>query len=155
MNIQLHQASLKEVTLLLPFVSAYHEFEQLESTQIERESAVRKLIMNPEFGGIWLIYCDNTIAGYIAICRGYSIEFNGFDAFVDEFYLSTEFRGKGVGTQVLEAIRKEAKNLEINALHLEVARSNVAAKKFYEKAGFKAREKYLLMSAELDVGAKL
>ena len=150
MNIKLHLASLNDVELLLPYVSAYHKFEQLESNQIERESAVRKLIMNPDFGGIWLIYADNTIAGYIVICRGFSIEFNGYDGFVDEFYLSAEFRSKGVGTQALEAIKKEAKKLEINTLHLEVARNNVAAKNLYGKAGFEAREKYVLMSVELN-----
>lgn len=149
MGMHLHLASLEDLELVLPLVGAYHEFEHIESTASARESAVRKLLMNPEFGGIWLIYSGNELAGYIALCRGYSIEFNGFDAFIDEFFLGKEFRGKGIGTRVLEVIKGEAKKLEIGALHLEVARDNHAARQLYARAGFAAREKYLLMSVEL------
>ncbi|MCH9691152.1 MAG: GNAT family N-acetyltransferase [Gammaproteobacteria bacterium] len=149
MEINLNLASLQDLDLILPFVSAYHAFERLESTASERASTIRKLLLNSDFGGIWLIYCNNELAGYIALCRGYSIEFQGFEAFIDEFFLSAEFRGKGIGTQVLEAIKKEASKLNVKVLHLEVARDNKTAQKLYVKAGFQTREKYILMSKEL------
>lgn len=148
MKIDIHLASLQDLDLIVPLVGAYHAFETLNSTASERKSAVKKLLMNPDFGGIWLVYCDDALAGYIALCRGYSIEFNGFDAFIDEFFLSPEFRAKGIGTQVLGFLKKEARKLEINALHLEVARNNHAAQRLYRKSGFKARKKYMLMSVE-------
>lgn len=149
MKIDMQQASVQDLHQILPLVRAYHAFEQVDSTATERKSAVERLLQNPDFGGIWLVYCDQALAGYIALCRGFSIEFNGFDAFVDEFFLREEYRGKGVGTQVLQAIRATARQLEINALHLEVARDNHAAQRLYRKAGFQAREKYLLLSARL------
>lgn len=134
---------------MLPLVRAYHKFERLKTDESKRESAIRKLLHNSEFGRIWLIFCDEKLSGYIVICRGYSIEFNGFDAFVDEFYLVPEIRVMGVGTWVLDVIKQKAKELEINALHLEVARDNNGARTLYAKAGFEAREKYVLMSCEI------
>jgi ribosomal protein S18 acetylase RimI-like enzyme len=82
------------------------------------------------------------------LCRGFSIEFNGFDAFIDEFFLLAEFRGRGIGRFVLEEIKSRARSLDINALHLEVARNNERARRLYRALGFEARDKYLLMSAK-------
>jgi len=142
-------AHVKDVSILLPLVADYHEFEGIQCAESKCESAIRKLLSHPEFGAIWLIYSANELAGYIVLCRGYSIEFSGFDAFIDEFYLKPDFRGKGVGYQVLKNIKTEAKKFEINALHLEVSRRNDRAQKLYKKAGFEAREKYILMSVDL------
>ena len=149
MKIDIHLACEEDLQKILPLVSAYHEFEQLESTDTGRESAVRKLLVNKNFGGVWLVFVEEDLAGYIALCTGYSIEFEGIDAFVDEFYLSPGYRGKGVGKKVLELIKREARTLGVKALHLEVAKENTNARKLYSKSGFDAREKYILMSCAI------
>lgn len=149
MAVQIRLSSEQDVPLILPLVRAYHAFEHLESTASGREFAVRKLVGDRALGGIWLVFERQTPAGYIALCRGYSIEFGGCDAFVDEFYLEPAFRGKGIGAQVLELIKDEASVLEIRALHLEVARDNRSARRLYTRAGFAPREQYLLMSMAL------
>ena len=50
---------------------------------------------------------------------------------------------------MLREIRRKARDLGINALHLEVARDNEFAQRLYRRAGFVARDKYVLMSLEL------
>ena len=55
----------------------------------------------------------------------------------------------GVGAQVLERIKAEARKIDIKVLHLEVARANQKARKLYSHAGFSAREKYVLLSIPL------
>jgi len=133
----------------LPLISAYHEFESINLTEIDRKSSANKLIEDRNLGGIWTILSEDKLIGYIALCKGYSIEFGGLDAFVDEFYIQPEYRGKGIGTEVLELIKLEARKIEIRAIHLEVAHTNHKAKKLYSKAGFREREKYILMSVNL------
>jgi GNAT superfamily N-acetyltransferase len=150
MKIQLRQADTRQLDTVLPLVAAYHEFEHIDSSADARESALRRLLGDTRFGAVWLIHADDDLVGYIALCRGFSIEFNGFDAFIDEFFLLPEFRGRGIGKWVLAAIKQEALNLEINALHLEVARDNHSARRLYQAAGFEARDRYLLMSSALD-----
>lgn len=150
MKVQLRRGELHQLAEILPLVGAYHGFEHIHSSACARESAVRQLLKNPHLGQLWLIDVGTELAGYIALCRGFSIEFNGFDAFVDEFFLLPEFRGRGFGKLVLTSIADEARKLDINAQHLEVARDNHPARKLYAGAGFKAREKYLLMSLMLN-----
>ncbi len=149
MTIAIQRASIQHLELILPLVRAYHEFEEVDTTESARESSIRQLLSNHSLGGIWLIYSDKTLAGYIALCQGYSIEFGGYDAFIDEFYIQTEFRGRGLGKQTLEFVKTEAKKIGIRALHLEVAHTNTNAQRLYSQAQFKPREKYMLMSVTL------
>jgi GNAT superfamily N-acetyltransferase len=143
-------ATLDDADTLLPFVRAYHEFEGITSTSAERAEAVAPLL--PEgtaVGRVWLIETKGEAIGYIALCFGYSIEFGGRDAFVDEFYIAEEARGRGIGSAVLEAVKLEAVNFGVRVLHLEVDRGNHAAKRLYSSAGFASRERFHLMSCRL------
>lgn len=142
-------ASIGDLEILLPLVRAFHEFEDLHTTDDQRKSSLTTLLVNGELGGIWLIYCDHQSVGYIALCVGYSIEFAGKDAFIDEFYIRPEFRGKGLGKRTLEFIKIAAQDLGIRAIHLEVARANTNAHKLYSRSNFEVREKYVLMSVKL------
>jgi ribosomal protein S18 acetylase RimI-like enzyme len=100
-------------------------------------------------GKVWLIQPADVAVGYVAVCFGYSIEFQGRDAFVDEFFLIESARGQGIGRQALTFVRAAVADMGIVALHLEVARSNTRARRFYETLGFTARDRYHLMSCPL------
>ncbi|MEA5466691.1 GNAT family N-acetyltransferase [Leptothoe sp. PORK10 BA2] len=135
--------------ILLQLVQEFHQFEDVNLSEQQRAAALKMLLENAEMGGIWLICCNSQIVGYIALCIGYSIEFAGKDAFVDEFYIRSDYRGKGLGKQVLNQIKLLAQAQGIQALHLEVARSNIKAQRLYAYANFEVREKYVLMSVKL------
>jgi GNAT superfamily N-acetyltransferase len=150
MTPEIKIASIEDLEILLPLVRAFHEFEDLHITEEQRKNSLTALLANVELGGIWLIYANCQPVGYIALCLGYSIEFAGKDAFIDEFYIRPEFRGKGLGKQTLEFIKIAAKDLDVRAIHLEVARTNTKANQLYARANFAAREKYVLMSVNLE-----
>ena len=150
MEVKLQRAHVPDLDRLEPLVRAYHAFEMIDSSETLRRSALRRLLSDSTLGAIWLVLADEALAGYLVLCRGFSLEFDGFDAFIDEFFLQAEFRGRGIGGKVLEAIKGEARKLDINALHLEVSRDNGPARRLYAASGFRARDKYLLMTAELE-----
>jgi ribosomal protein S18 acetylase RimI-like enzyme len=142
-------ADRAQLDRLLPLVRDYHAFEEIERTDDERRKALAPLLGENPLGRIWLILEGGEPVGYIALCFGYSIEFGGRDAFVDEFFLAEAARGRGLGRQVLAEVRKSAAHHGIVALHLEVARSNTRARRFYEDLGFAARDRYHLMSCRV------
>ena len=142
-------AEAADLDRLLPLVRAYHAFEEIERTDDERRASLAPLLGDNTFGAIWLVIEDDEPIGYIALCFGYSIEFGGRDAFVDEFFLLDTARGRGLGRRVLAEVSATAAALGIVALHLEVARSNPRARHFYESLGFAARNRYHLMSRPL------
>ncbi|MEQ9561072.1 MAG: GNAT family N-acetyltransferase [Woeseiaceae bacterium] len=149
MTIEISLASIRHIDDLLPLVKAYHEFEGVDQDEESRRNSIANLLLAPDLGPVWLIFEESLLAGYIAICYGYSIEFGGRDGFIDEFYLLENFRGRGIGKTVLQKVLARLKADDIRALHLEVSRSNHKAIKLYEAEGFQIRDKYHLMSCAL------
>ena len=148
-DVELQLARPDDLDDLLSLVAQYHAFEGIESSAESRARAVTALVADPALGRIWLIRAAGRLVGYIAVCFGYSIEFGGRDAFIDEFFIAEDARGQGIGATVLATVGDMARDEGIAALHLEVARANRRARALYARAGFAGREKFHLMTLRL------
>lgn len=150
---RLQRAVPADLPVLIPLVRACHDFEQVDMTDREREAVVAPLLGagNPQ-GRIWLALTGPECVGYIALTFGYSIEFRGRDAFVDELFVLQPYRGSGIGSGLLDHAKAEAAMLGVRALHLEVARDNAGARRLYQRWGFRSRTHYHLMSCPLAPG---
>jgi len=109
-------------------------------------------LLDGSAGRIWTIERANETIGYVAVCLGYSIELGGRDAFVDEIWVTPSERGRGVGEAALHEAEREARTLGVRALHLEVDEDNAAARRLYERLGFRPRTPYRLMSKQAGMG---
>lgn len=154
MNVELQCCGSQDFEAVMPFVRAYHEFEGFTIDEPGRESAVRALLQREELGRLFLVRFDERPIGHVALCFGFSIEFGGRDAFIDELYIEPEFRGRGIGGRVMRLVEQEAAALHVRALHLEVAHDNEKARRLYRAAGFAERDRFGLMSVALGKGAK-
>jgi GNAT superfamily N-acetyltransferase len=123
---------------LLGFMQAYYAHDGHAFDRSKARAALTGLLRDRNLGLAWLIFDGETAAGYIVICFGYSLEWRGRDAFVDEFYLSQRYRGRGWGRRTIEFVEDAARKLGITALHLEVVQQNRTAVEVYSKLGFKA-----------------
>src|SRR5262249_28930406 len=99
---------------------------------------------NDSLGRVWLIHVGEEAVGYVVLTLGFSLEFHGRDAFIDELYVRASHRRQGVGTRTLQFIEEVCPTLGVQALHLEVARTNTPAQNFYRKIGFVDHDRYLL-----------
>jgi ribosomal protein S18 acetylase RimI-like enzyme len=133
-----------DAEILLEFMREYYAFDGHSFDPENTPAALLKLLRNPSFGRVWLIFDGKTPVGYVVLCFGYSLEFLGRDAFVDEFYLRENYRGRGWGARAMRFVEEVANDLEIKSLHLEVTRQNVKAKAFYQKLGFQDRAHHLM-----------
>lgn len=148
--------SLKEVNIrlaipsdideLVVLVGEYHAFESIQLPIEQRRHVLNTLLKDTNLGFIIVAVIDDEVVAYLAICYGFSIEMGGRDAFVDECLVCEEFRGNGVGSQLLEQAKQFAKNHQVKALHLETTKTNGAAKMFYRKQGFLSRDDFHLMT---------
>jgi GNAT superfamily N-acetyltransferase len=107
-------------------------------------AALTRLIEDPDLGRLWLILHSDSPVGYIAVTFGFSLEYYGRDAFIDDLFIQPPFRGAGLGTLVLEAVEPECRALGILALHLEVERTNRAAQALYRRRRFRDNDRQLL-----------
>ena len=93
---------------------------------------------------MWLICDGDSAVGYLALTFGYSLEFHGRDAFIDELYIRPAHRGQGWGTRAMEHAEALALSEGIRAIHLEVGHRNSAAQAFYRKLGYADHERHLM-----------
>jgi len=122
----------------------YYAFDGHAFDESKARAALLTFLRDNSLGWAWLI-CDGEAAvGYIVLTLGYSLEFLGRDAFIDEFFLRESHRGHGWGRQAVEFVEQFARAHGVHAIHLEVVRSNPGALAVYRKLGFRDREHYLM-----------
>ncbi|MGA8212685.1 MAG: GNAT family N-acetyltransferase [Candidatus Sulfotelmatobacter sp.] len=137
-------AAESDTAALLKFMEAYYAFDGHGFDEQKARVALTTLLRDANFGRVWLILDGEVPVGYVVICFGYSLEWLGRDAFIDEFYLRQDYRGRGWGRKTLAFAEDAARSLEVRALHLEVVRQNAVALQIYRKLGFKDRESTFL-----------
>jgi diamine N-acetyltransferase len=95
-------------------------------------------------GHVWLISYEGEAVGSLVLTLGYSLEYGGRDAFIDEVYIRESHRGQGIGQHALTFAENVCRSLGVRALHLEVERENTTAHGLYRKAGFVDHDRYLM-----------
>lgn len=149
MSAALHLAKPDDLDRLATLVAAFHAEQGLDSTDVTRRAGLAPLLEGIPHGAAYLIGPARAPMGYVIVSFGWSVEFGGMDGFVDEIYLRPAVRGRGIAGEVLIALPKALASGGVKALHLEVDRDNEPAKRLYARAGFTARDRYMLMSKRL------
>jgi ribosomal protein S18 acetylase RimI-like enzyme len=129
---------------VLELMRAYYAFDRLAFEEPAARRAVSELLTDSNLGRVFFVDVDGAVAGYAVLALGFSIEFHGRDAFVDEIYLREEYRGRGLGRRVLAFLEDTCRSLGVRSLHLEVERHNTAAQAVYRRVGFVDHDRYLM-----------
>jgi ribosomal protein S18 acetylase RimI-like enzyme len=137
-------AVTEDADALLDLVEAFY---REEGYPFERSAARRTLIglvRAPARGWVWVIERRSKPVGYVVVTLGYSLEYRGTTALVDELYLVPEHRGRGLGSQALRLVERVCSSSRVRTVHLEVERSNAGADALYRRLGFADRGRSLL-----------
>ncbi|HWQ35341.1 MAG TPA: GNAT family N-acetyltransferase [Blastocatellia bacterium] len=144
MNPDYIPAEIRHIETLLAFMQDFYEHERLKLNEEAARCALQQLLTDDSKGRVWLIEADGEMVGYTVLTFGFSLEFHGRDAFVDELFIVSEWRGRGIGRQTLGFLAAACRTLGIAALHLEVERANTVAQELYRSAGFVDHDRYLM-----------
>ena len=128
-------AQASDSELLLDFMEALYTLDGYGYDREKARAALNPLLGNSDLGRAWIILDGVAPAGYAVLCFGYSLEWLGRDAFVDEIYLREEYRGRGWGKKTMAFLEDAARELGVTALHLGVMEGNQALR-LYESIGF-------------------
>jgi len=137
-------AATSDIDLLLQFMREYYEFDHLPFDERIARVALEKILRDDTLGRVWLIQDSGEAVGYVVLTLGYSLEYHGRDAFIDEIYIRESHRGRGLGMKAINFVEDVCRNLDVQALHLEVERANKSAQAFYHKVGFEDHERFML-----------
>lgn len=95
-------------------------------------------------GKAWIICEGERPIGYAVLTLGFSFEYGGRDAFLDELYVEEKYRGRGIGRQTMEFVEEQAREIGVNAVHSEATRGNEPALELYRRAGYFAHDRFLM-----------
>ena len=144
MKIEFKSYSVEDKSDVLEMMTAFNKIDGYEFNVIIGEKNLLDFSSNDALGRLYLIRYQKQNIGYIVLTFGFSFEYKGRDAFIDEFYLKEDFRNKGIGKKTIDFIESESKKLNIKAVHLEAETNNTIANQLYIKKGYQSNGRKLL-----------
>ena len=144
MNLEFKLGTEKEIDIILEMMRQFNLIDNYPFDESVTKQNLIEFIGNKNFGRIWLIVCSNDIIGYVVLSFGFSFEYKGKDAFIDELFIEESYIGKGIGSETIKFVSGQAKTLGINTIHLEVETHNVKGNELYYRFGFKGNDRRLL-----------
>ncbi|MEJ7618242.1 MAG: GNAT family N-acetyltransferase [Pyrinomonadaceae bacterium] len=138
------QADASHADLLIELMREFYLIEHLPFDESVARRALPHILDHRAHGLIFLIELAEKVAGYVVLTFGFSLEFHGRDALVDELYVRESFRGQGIGQTTLRFIEAACRSESVEAVHLEVDHANTRAQSLYRRAGYQDHQRYLL-----------
>lgn len=138
------RATVDDAAAILPLATELYQLEDLPFDAPRARVALDKLLSSPELGFAIVAVDNNSVAGYAICTFGFDLEFAGRDAFLTEVLVAEAFRGRGLGTELLDAVEAEARACDVHALHLMVRPENDPARALYARRGYASNPRLVL-----------
>lgn len=144
MNALFQLVSEAEIELVIPLMREFYSQQEMLFDETVARAALKKVIVNPETGQVYLIFRGQELAGYFVLTFCFSLEFHGKFALLDELYLREPFRRQKLGRAAVEFAQRLCREARVKALRLEVGIPNTGAQSLYVAEGFKLDERRLM-----------
>ncbi len=130
------EADSMDAPLILELMRQFNWEAHYDFEEDLKKSCIYLFIENGDLGKMWLILSEGNPVGYIVLTWGFSFEYLGRDAFIDELFILKPFRGRGLGTQAIRYVQDYCTGHGIQAIHLEVEPENQRAINTYQRMHF-------------------
>src|SRR5262245_52312059 len=117
---RLRRAVPADRPLLTAFMRALYAHDGLAYRPAAARAALDGLMRSPVRGEVYIVECGGRPAGYAVLTFGWSLEYEGADAFIDEIFVDPSHRGRGLGRAAIEFLVRRCRARGVRALHLEV-----------------------------------
>jgi GNAT superfamily N-acetyltransferase len=106
----------------------------------ELEAEVRALLDDPEGGSVLIAEADGDIVGILSASWQRAIHVPGVYATIQDLWVDEDWRSRGVGAELVEAIASQARTRGVGRLEVGLPRETFAAiastESFYRRNGF-------------------
>ena len=137
-------AAESDLDLILNFMRRLYVQDKMPFDESSARTTLAGIVRDRSLGRVWMIRVGSEPIGYMILTLGYSLEYRGRDAFVDEIFVDESRRRQGIGRKAMQFLEQACRDLEVRALHLQVERPNLGAQELYRKFGFVDHDRYLM-----------
>ena len=136
MHSQVRQAQLADTAVLVDLMEEFYGEASYPLPRRNATQAFESLLADPRLGAVLIVNAGDAAIGYLVLTFGYSMEYGGLRAFVDDLYVRTSARGKGLGGALLRAARARCIDAGVRALLVETGLDGHLARRLYLREGF-------------------
>lgn len=116
-------------------VALFLEFATFQNQPEKMKNSVEKMISEKDFlHGFTARDEDNSIIGYATFFFAY-YTWVGKSLYMDDLYIKEKYRGKGIGSLLINAVIKHAEKEKCDRLRWQVSEWNKPAISFYKNLG--------------------
>ncbi len=142
-------ATLEDIPVLVRMMPGVYGYEGEAPDVTGWMAAASELIQTSSLGKLWMIHWQGQPIGYVAVTFGFTLEFYGRTANIDELFVASRYRSHGIGGQAIEFVEAYVRSIGTRSLMLEVDTANTRGQRFYETRGFQYYPHMHIMNKQL------
>jgi GNAT superfamily N-acetyltransferase len=136
MSARISSASEADVGLILSFIRKLAEYEKLSHKVIATEESLRASLFGPRaYAEALLAYWDDSPVGFAVFFHNFSTFEGSAGIYLEDLFVDSEHRGKGIGKALLQAVAKVAWERNCPRLEWAVLDWNAPSIEFYRRLG--------------------
>jgi ribosomal protein S18 acetylase RimI-like enzyme len=129
------KATLDDIPILVDLMQEFYAEANYPLDRRWAAASFSSLMKDDSLGAVWIIFHDSEPVGHVVLTIRFSMEYGGFDAFIDDLFIRSAYRRRGLARAALRTLFDECARRKVLALHVEVGHDNVAAKALYQSYG--------------------
>lgn len=135
-GIRIVPAQASDVPVILRMIKALAEYEQLTHEVVATEDDLRQSLFGPRPAGeVVLAYSGETPVGFALFFHNFSTFLGRHGLYLEDLFVVPEWRGKGVGKQLLAHVAAIAESRRCGRMEWAVLDWNESAIAFYRSMG--------------------
>ncbi len=135
-GIRIVPAQASDVPIILAMIKALADYEQLTHEVVATEDDLRQSLFGPRPAGeVVLAYAGDTPIGFALFFHNFSTFLGRHGLYLEDLFVVPEWRGKGVGKQLLAHIAAIAESRKCGRMEWAVLDWNESAIAFYRRMG--------------------
>ncbi len=137
MDVQFRACTEADLPMVQNHVLSLYREDPLgmEIIPLKIQKTFQEFTRRPEKGRIIVFEIDNTVVGYAILVFFWSNEFGGDFIEVDELFVQSDYRNRGIGKAFFQSLEDNMKSKAV-ALALQTTPANERAIAFYKRMGF-------------------
>lgn len=142
--IDIRPATADDVPLILHFVRELATYEKALHEVEATEAHLHRALFGPEHRA-WSVICelDGEPAGFALYFFNYSTWTGRYGLFLEDLYVSPEYRGSGAGKALLKYLARVAVEADCGRFEWNVLDWNTPAIEFYESFGARPQSEWI------------
>ena len=140
MSTATRNATREDIPLLVSMMVEFYAEANFLLDRAWAGASFSALLADPARGAVWIVSHEGEPAGYVVLTVRFSMEHGGLDAFIDDLFVRSSYRRRGLGHLALLALFAECRQRGVLAVHVEVGQNNAPARSLYASYGLALRD---------------